>query len=85
MLCQEFKIEIVGEFEIPEMYLEYFLSLLKIRKFDVNLSVKTSCTHKSLVKNVGTVGCGKDDYARVRTETVHLCKKLIKGVFTLIV
>ena len=61
MLRQEFKIKIFCELETSEMNREYLFPLLQVRKIDMNLSVKTTGTHESLVKDVCTVGCSEDD------------------------
>ena len=49
------------------------------------LSVKTSCTQESLVKDIGAVGsCNHYDSA-VGAEAVHLCKQLVECVLALVV
>ena len=85
MLRKELKIEVISEFEAAEVNSEDFLPFLEIRQLYMNLAVKTAGTHESLVKNVSSVCSGKNDYAGIRSETIHFSKQLIEGVFTLIV
>ena len=85
MLCKEFKVEILSQFESPEVNGEDLFPLLEIRKLHMDLAVGSSCTHKSFVENVSTVGCCKNDHTGVSTETVHLSKKLVQSVFPLII
>ena len=62
MLCEELHIEVFLKLEISKMYLEYLYPLLEIRKFDMDLSVKSSRSHKCLVQNISAVGSCKDDH-----------------------
>ena len=51
---------------------------------DDDLTVKATRSQKCPVQNIGAVGCGNDDNALVRRETVHLNKQLIQRLFALI-
>ena len=60
-------------------------TLVYLRQINMNLTVKASCTQKCLVKNISTVGSGKDDDTTIGTKTVHLGKQLVEGILALIV
>mmetsp|Transcript_3657 Transcript_3657/g.4370 ORF Transcript_3657/g.4370 Transcript_3657/m.4370 type:complete len:502 (-) Transcript_3657:409-1914(-) len=58
---------------------------LEIRKVDSDLTIETSRTEKSLIKNVDTVSGGNGDNSGVSIETIHLNKDLVDSLFTFIV
>jgi len=49
------------------------------------LTVKSSCAHQGLVKNICAVGCSQDNHTAVGSKTVHFCKELVQCVFSFIV
>src|SRR5690606_7766353 len=55
------------------------------RHIYIDLSVKTPCTHKRSIEDIRTVGSCENNNSAVCTKPIHLCKKLIKRVFTLVV
>ena len=67
------------------MHLENLLTADDVRQLDVNLAVEATCTKQGLVENVGTVGGGQHDDARVGAEAVHLSKQLVQSAFTFVV
>ena len=85
MLCEEFEVEIRRKFKLLQMHLEYLFPLLQIRQLDMNLTVKSTGTHESLVKNIRSVGCSKNDDARIGSESVHLSKKLVQCILSLVI
>ena len=85
MFGHKFYIEILHQFQILHVNLEYLHPLLKFRKLNVNLSVETAGSKQSLIENVGPVGGGKHYHTGIATKTIHLCKELIKCIFTLII
>ena len=85
MLGNEIHVEILSKLKVPEMNFKDFLPLLEVRKFNMDLTVETTCSHEGLVEDISTVSCSKDDYTRIRAESIHLCKELIQSIFTLVV
>ena len=45
-----------------KMYLENGNSVGEVGEININLAIKSACTHEGLIKNVGTVSGGKDYY-----------------------
>merc|ERR1711939_623769 len=48
---------------------------LEIRKINSDLTIETSRTQQSLVKNINTVGSSDCDNSRISIETIHLYQK----------
>ena len=67
------------------VYLEDLFTTLDIGTSHNDLSVKTTRTHQSGIKNIGTVRSGNHDYAFIGTESVHLDQQLVQSLFTFIV
>ena len=44
------------------MYLENGNAVGEVGEININLAIKSACTHECLIKNVGTVSGGKDYY-----------------------
>src|SRR5574344_1939355 len=59
-------------------------SSLNIRCADHDFSVKTSGTKYSRIKNVNSVCGSKHYYSFINAKTVHLNKKLVKSLLSLI-
>ena len=51
----------------------------------MDLTVETSCTHQSLVQDIGPVGRSEYDNSGIGIEAIHLGKKLIQSVLTLVI
>jgi len=60
------------------------LTSLDIWSADCNLTVKTSRTQDRRVQNVDTVGCCHNDDPLVHSESIHLYKKLVQSLLSLI-
>ena len=69
-----FKVNIGGKWLFPCVNTKYCLTTCNIRVGNYNLSVKTTGTHKSRVKNIRSVCGGNEDYTVVCTKAVHLNK-----------
>ncbi len=67
------------------MYFQNFLSALYVWIIYHYLSVKTSRTEKSGIKDILTVRSSHNDYPLVALEAVHFNKELVKGLFTFVV
>ena len=50
-----------------------------------DLAVETTGAEQGRVKHVGTVGCGNDDDAFIRLETVHFDEQLVQRLFALVI
>ena len=68
-----------------EMNQEDGLTLVQTWEIYVDFSVETTCTEQGAVKHIHTVGSCQNDDATIGTETVHLGKQGVEGVFSLIV
>ena len=58
---------------------------LEIGKINSDLSIETSRTKKCLIKNISTICSCNSDNSGVSIETVHLYKKLVNGLLTLVI
>ena len=85
MLGHEGHVKVVSQLDVPQVYLEDFLTLLELRQFHVNLTVEAAGTHQRLVQDIGPVGGGQHNDTAVGAETVHLCKELVQSVLALVV
>ena len=83
-LCHLLKINIIPDRFVSGVYFQDLFSALDIRSSDNDLSVKTTRTQDCRIENIDTVCCSHDDNALIYTETIHLYKHLIKGLFPLI-
>ena len=85
LLGEKIAVEIGVEFDVAQVHVEYLRPLLDVGQSDLYLPVETPRTHERLVENVGPVRGGKNDDARIGTETVHLRQELVQGLLPLIV
>ena len=67
------------------MNLKNFLTTLQIGKFYRNTSVKSSRTKQCRIKRIRTIGCCQNHNTLRTVKAIHLCKKLIQGLLTLII
>src|SRR5699024_358041 len=67
------------------MYFKHRFTASHIRTGDRNLPVETAGTEQCRVKDVGSVCCGNHDDAFVFAKAIHLHKKLVERLLTLIV
>src|SRR5512135_2854538 len=66
------------------MNLQDLLTATKIRSIDHHMSVEPSRSKKSRIQDFRPVRGCHDDHANIRVEPVHLCKKLVQGLFLLV-
>ena len=66
------------------MYLEYFLSALDVRVAYDDLSVETSGTQQSRVKDIAAVCRRHYDNGVVLGKAVHFNKELVQGLLALV-
>ena len=67
------------------MNLKNLLSLILVRQIHIDLSVKSTRSHQGLVQNIRPVGgCDYNDI-RIRSKTIHLCKKLVQRILPFVV
>ena len=85
MLGHEFQVEVIGHFDIAQVYLEDFLTLLEFWQFHMDLAVEATGAHERLVQDIGPVGGGQYDDTAVGAEAVHFRKQLVQRVFTFVV
>ena len=78
LLSKEIHIHIRVQLERTEVNAKDINALLQVGELHVNLTVESSGTEEGWVENLRTVGSRQDDYARVRTEAVHLREQLIE-------
>ena len=67
------------------MHVENFSALFQVGQFDIDLPVETSGTHQRFVEDIGPVRRSEHDHPCIRSETVHLGKQLVQGIFPLVV
>src|SRR5512137_2238160 len=67
------------------MYFKNGFTFCQVREFNVYLAVKATRSQKGPVEDISPVCGGKNDYTHVGAESIHLCKKLIKCIFTFII
>ena len=60
VLGKECDIEILGELQSPQVYIEYLFPLLQVREVHMYLPVKTAGTEQSLVEDISPVGRSQD-------------------------
>jgi hypothetical protein len=58
---------------------------LEIGEVDSDLTIKTSRTEKSRVKDIDTIGSSNGNDTRVSIETIHLHQNLIHSLFALVI
>ena len=85
VFCKECDIEILGELQSPQVYIEYLFPLLQVREVHMYLPVETPCTEQSLVEDIRPVGRSQDDDPRIGVESVHFRKKLVESIFALVI
>ena len=85
MLGDKIQVEIRSQFNFAQMHLKDFLTLIQVRQINVNLTVKTTGPHQSLVQNIGPVGRSQDNHPAVGVKTIHLRQQLIERILPLIV
>ena len=78
LLGKEIHIHIRIQLERTEVNAKDIDSLLQVGELYVNLTVESSGTKEGRVENFRTVSGRQDDYARVRTEAIHLREQLIE-------
>ena len=66
------------------MNLQDFLPSAHIRTINSYLPIKSSGTQQSWIENIRPIGSGNDNNALIDTKTVHLHKKLVEGLFPLV-
>ena len=67
------------------MHIEYLHTFVQIGHVDIDLSVKTTGAQQRLIQNICAVGCGQNDDAAIRSESVHFGQQLVKCILTLVV
>ena len=85
LLGEKIAVEIGVEFDVAQVHVEYLRPLLDVGQSDLYLPVETPRTHERLVENVGPVRGGKNDDARIGTETVHLRQELVERILAFVV
>ena len=85
MLGHEFHVEVRGNLDSTQMYVEDFYAFLEFGELHVYLAVEAPGTHKGLVENVRPVGSSQHYNAAVGAETVHLGKQLIERVLPFVI
>ena len=66
------------------MYHQDLFSSLNVRTANAYLTVKSTWAENRRVKNIHTVGCCHHDDSFVYTKTIHLNKKLVQCLLSLI-
>src|SRR5215471_11579307 len=66
------------------MNAQNFLASFDVGKVHRDLSIKTAGTKQSRIQDVGTVGCGDNDYPFLRVKPVHFNEQSIQRLFALI-
>ena len=79
-----FKVHVVAQRFILRMNLQNLLTALHIRSANDHLTVETTRSHNSWVKNIHTVSSSHHDNSLVRTKTVHFNKKLVQCLLSFI-
>eukprot|EP00976_Prorocentrum_cordatum_P099412 1191825-Prorocentrum_minimum.AAC.2 len=79
------KVDVGGERLAAAVHLEDLHAALHVGTVDSHLAIETPGAEEGGVEHVGAVGGGEDDDAGVALETVHLGKKLVDGLLTLVV
>ena len=82
---QERPVELRIELQRTQVDVENLLALLHVGKSHLDLAVETPGAHQRLVEDVGPVGGGQNDDARIGLEAVHLRQKLVQRIFALVV
>ena len=85
MFCHECYIKVFFKFYGTKVNFKYSFSFDKVGKFNMDLTVKTAGTHQSSVEYICPVCCSKYNHSHICTETIHLSKKLVKSIFSLII
>ena len=83
-LCDLCQINILTQRLVLDMNAKNLLTSLDIRSADSNLTVETSRTQDCRIKNIHTVGSCHDDDSLIHSKTIHLHKKLIQSLLSLI-
>mmetsp|Transcript_35703 Transcript_35703/g.43061 ORF Transcript_35703/g.43061 Transcript_35703/m.43061 type:complete len:400 (+) Transcript_35703:913-2112(+) len=80
-----FKVNVTGQLLVAGMHLEDLLTSLEVRHINSDLTIETSRTEQSTVKDISSVcGCN-DDHTSVALETIHLGKQLVKSLLSLVI
>ena len=82
---QERTVQLRIELQRTQVDVENLLALLHVGKSHLDLAVETPGAHQCLVEDVGPVGGGQNDDARIGLEAVHLRQKLVQRIFALVV
>ena len=77
LASEKFNVYITTQLEGAQVDLKNFNTLANLRKVYINNAVKTACTHKRSVQNIGTVRCTHHNDVLVGAKTIHLRKKLV--------
>ena len=75
----------LGERRLAHMDLQDFLAADNVRVRHDDLAVETARAKQRRVENIRTVGCGDQDHALIRLESVHLDKHLVQCLFALVI
>ncbi len=67
------------------MHLQNLLATFHVWCVDLDLTVESTRSKQSRVQDVGSVGCCNQNHIGLGIKTVHLDKKLIQGLFALVV
>src|ERR1035437_904307 len=85
LFCHKSYIKTFYKFNRTKMNFKYSFSFNEVRKLHMDLTIKTTGTHQRSVEDICPV-CGCKDYdSHVCTETIHLSKKLVQSIFSLVV
>ena len=82
---QERTVQLRIELQRTQVDVENLLALLHVGKSHLDLAVETPGAHQRLVEDVGPVGGGQNDDARIGLEAVHLREELVERILPLIV
>ena len=85
LTSKQININAIIDFNVAKVHIENCYTVIEVGEFNIYLTVKTACTHKCFVKNVGTVSCCKNNYTAISAKTIHFGEELVQRVFTLVV
>ena len=78
------KVNIIAKLLISAVNLQDFLTSLHIRSANDNLAVKTSGTQNCRIKYIDSVRCSHDDNSFIDAKSIHLDKKLVECLLSLV-
>src|ERR1017187_10471032 len=78
-------IHISTKFYRAQVYLENSFTAGDIRFVDGYLPVETARPHQRRIQDIRSVGCCKNDNARICRKAIHFGKQLVQGVFTFVI